>query len=181
MDFFCCTFKNETRFRHQHVKNYTKLQTTKTWWVGGADSHKINKCYFHYTYTLDWANMINCISKTHTQTFVMHPSQITDADLMVRQTSDRPGFYLLIVFKIFMFKHFIAWKKSLKGGQPIILKHIWYMKFQLYNSPTLDYKSFMQIRESWAECSRWFENGMTHVPIRHFVVFYVFTLNRVTS
>lgn len=76
---------------------------------------------------------------------------------MVRQTSDRPGFYLLIVFKIFMFKHFIAWKKSLKGGQPIILKHIWYMKFQLYNSPTLDYKSFMQIRESWAECSRWWK------------------------
>lgn len=77
---------------------------------------------------------------------------------MVRQTSDRPGFYLLIVFKIFMFKHFIAWKKkSLKGGQPIILKHIWYMKFQLYNSPTLDYKSFMQIRKSWAECSRWWK------------------------
>lgn len=40
-------------FRHQHVKNYTKLQTTKTWWVGGTDSHKINKCYFHYTYMLD--------------------------------------------------------------------------------------------------------------------------------
>lgn len=35
---------------------------------------------------------------------------------MVRQTSDRPGFYLLIVFKIFMFKHFIAWKKKPKRG-----------------------------------------------------------------